>query len=651
MIRNSFSKIKSNKINPALNNVPIFKFRRNLQYKPIETSNIIRIGHKMTQVIDKKRQKYLEKKIQEEKFSNSFRQSRRLLIACSNPNFNHYTGQAYKNFSERNFASYGWRNRRSAGQYFTINAISSHPSLIDNQKLKNEREEMIEFNDTFLNPLLIQILTKKIQFHQPTLIQFLGINKILLRQSHQLIVAETGGGKTLAYSLPIIECCVLMKKNLDKLNIKQANNQPKCIILVPTRELAFQVYQTFNILINFNDSLSAQNESEENWLENFKNLNVIIDLHKAQIKAKELVTGIQLNSFDQNQMKPIDVLITTPGQLEDRLANKTFNSAFLRHVVLDEADTLLDDSFSSTTLKCLNSLGMSFDLPNVELLLSHSNEENDSDKLEALRRDQFSISLEKKLKDPSVQLLFVSATVPRDLKNILNDLINSETSLNTISTSKINRLMLHVPQKFIRTNAARRTQQLIELIEKDLGKKNIQRTIMIFTYRTKTAIYVYKLLKEKNIECEILTKQLNNQDRSKVVDNFFNGKVRVLVCTDIASRGWDTLNVNHVINFEMPQFIADYLHRVGRVGRINAHKYSGSGAQVTNFIINRFEVDLVWNIERSLRLDTELHNINANVKRLYKYSYSNKDEIDNSQYIKKNDHLASQQNTQDNFNF
>lgn len=144
---------------------------------------------------------------------------------------------------------------------------------------------------------------------------------------------------------------------------------------------------------------------------------------------------------------------------------------------------------------------------------------------------------------------------------------------------------------------------------------------MIFAHNTSTAAYVSKVLKENQIDCELLTKNVNNQHREEIVSKFFNGQCRVLCCTDIASRGWDTLHVNHVINFDMPTFIADYLHRVGRVGRLNGHKHGGSGGLVTNFITNRFEVDLVWNIERSVRLGVELQNVNANIKRLYKYSY------------------------------
>ena len=175
--------------------------------------------------------------------------------------------------------------------------------------------------------------------------------------------------------------------------------------------------------------------------------------------------------------------------------------------------------------------------------------------------------------------------------------------------------MFHVPQKFIRTNGTKRVDLLLELVRKELSKANGKRTIMIFSHRTSTAAFVSKLLKENNIECELLIKTLTNAQRETVVSKFFKGETRILCCTDIASRGWDTLHVNHVINFEMPQFISDYLHRVGRVGRLNHRKHGGSDALVTNFITKRYEVDLVWNIERSVRLGVNLDNVDANIKR------------------------------------
>lgn len=124
---------------------------RQLKYKPIETDNKITIGHKMTQALEKKRQKYLLKKMNDGKYAPN----KRLLIAAYNPHFHHYTNQVYRDFSERNLASYGWKNRRSRGKYFTINPIGSHPSLIDATKTRTNNDKLIELENMGLNECLI----------------------------------------------------------------------------------------------------------------------------------------------------------------------------------------------------------------------------------------------------------------------------------------------------------------------------------------------------------------------------------------------------------------------------------------------------------------------------------------------------------------
>lgn len=611
--------------------------RRGLKYEPIKAEHKIEMGHKMTQVVEKKRLNYVKRREQTDKYSNvNVKPTRRLLIACSNPVFNHYTGQAYKNFSERDLASFGWKNRHSAGRYFTVNPINtggSHPSLIDSSRLRNEHDSVIEFADLYLNPTLIDRLAR-LNILRPTYVQYLSMQRILSRQKHFMLIAETGGGKTLSYGAPMIEFAIRLKHLIERLNLKRDLHHPIGVVLVPTRELAYQVYKFFNQLITSPTDLDSTSipEEQRSYVDYLNNLNVVIDLHPGQIKAKEIVTNEKLNSLE-NAQKPVDILITLPGQLEDRLAKNQLNSAYLRQFVVDEADTLLDDSFSRVTMKCLNKLKLNLLLPQVdENLLTNGEEESNDEKM-----IKFYLSLDERLRDPSVQLIFSSATVPSELRRFLENLVNMETQMETIKTNKINRLMLHVPQKFIRTNGKKRPELLLELVKKELDRKHTQRTLMIFCYRSKTALYVAKYLKENNVDCELLTKALTNRQREAVVSRFFNQHVRVLCCTDIASRGWDTVHVNHVINFEMPQYIADYLHRVGRVGRLNYAKNNGSNGLVTNFIVNRFDAELVMNIEKSLRLGNELDNVNANIKRLYKNSYMLDDEREEVKQVKLDD--------------
>ena len=341
------------------NNQHLKSIYRNLKYTPIETPNKITVGSKMMQVIEKKQQKYELDKIKNRNYEP--KSTSKLLIACSNKQFNHYTGQAYKNFSERNLASFGWRNRASRDQYFTINSLGSNSSL-------NILNPIIDkMNDLKINPILKDLLKKNFNISFLTNIQFLSINEILNREDHLSMLAETGGGKTLAYAIPTIEMCIQMNFILNKMKLERDHSSPLCIVLVPTRELVFQIYDVFKRLTNIPVDLQVGNYSE--YVDCLRNLNIQIDMHENQIKAKrkqnpQLKIDCVDDGHEESTARPLDILITMPGQLESRLVprKKKFDSTYLKSFILDEADTLLDDSFNEVTLKCLNLLELNFDL-------------------------------------------------------------------------------------------------------------------------------------------------------------------------------------------------------------------------------------------------------------------------------------------------
>ena len=135
------------------------------------------------------------------------------------------------------------------------------------------------------------------------------------------------------------------------------------------------------------------------------------------------------------------------------------------------------------------------------------------------------LKLDESLKDPSTQMMFASATVPHNLRRVLEQSFDWNTQLRTIKTSRINRLMLHVPQKFIRTNGTKRPNQLLELVNREREKVNNSK-IMVFCYKTKTAQFVTMFLKENGVEnVDMLSKKLNN----RCGDNFCNLIVPVYI--------------------------------------------------------------------------------------------------------------------------
>ena len=448
-----------------------------------------------------------------------------------------------------------------------------------------------------------------------------------------------------AYILPILETCVRLKNLVAESSLKRTHRQPIALVLVPTRELVRQVHSvisklTANVKSATRGVRGAGDECASPFIQTLHGLNVVCDAQREHNNDDTTTTN---RTHDQQTGEGIDILVTTPGQLQRRMQNEStrINSVYMRHVVVDEADTLLDDSFSELTLKCLRELNL-----NLEL----SRRRPEADEL-AATSELKAVFETNRLKEPSTQLVLVSATVPRDMNTILRGTIDAQHELRRISTSGSNRLLLVTPQRFFRMSTPRRLAHLLDTLRQELGdgpsdaesaaktKKATPRrgSIMIFANDTNAAVYVSKALGENGIECDLLVQGRYNRDA--IVRRFFgNGDddkdkrtPRILVCTDIASRGWDTTHVAHVINYEMPRFVADYLHRVGRVGRLG----SVPGGLVTSYVTRAFEAPLVQNIERSVRLDIELENVDANAKRFYKRAYeqdSNNNNDNNSSF-------------------
>lgn len=138
-------------------------------------------------------------------------------------------------------------------------------------------------------------------------------------------------------------------------------------------------------------------------------------------------------------------------------------------------------------------------------------------------------------------------------------------------------------------------EKLIHLLKEEMEKRvkiEDKSGILIFTNKGKACYYVSKLLAENGIENLALKGESTFEERQKNFEAFQRGESNVLVCTDLGSRGLDTTRVSHVINFEFPLRMSDYIHRVGRTGRVG-----GMAGRCTNFIGNKYEVPLVQQIE------------------------------------------------------
>ncbi|GBP83130.1 Probable ATP-dependent RNA helicase DDX28 [Eumeta japonica] len=369
-------------------------------------------------------------------------------------------------------------------------------------------------------------------FSLPTVIQAKAIPSIL-NGYNTLVTAETGCGKTLAYLLPVLQNVIEWKPYVKSDDF----NSPLAVIITPSRELADQIGEV------------AQNLAQR------LNLNVTT-----------LVGGKTKQKIMNPPIEYSDILITTLGAYSKLVTTGIYKIHNVHHVVLDEADTLLDDSFSEKLTYLLQKFNM-----------QHKRE--------------------IKLPPEGCQLTLVSATMPVELPDIASKFVDPE-SIKTISTANIHRILPHVPQKFIRLGKAQKPLELLKLVQADV---NLERPVMIFSNKTSTCDFVSMFLNENNIECVNINGKMAVPIKLGKYDLYRTGKVNVLSCTDVASRGLDTIKTQHIINYDFPLYTADYIHRCGRTGRLG----SPAGCSVTNFVAWPREINQVQKIEILARVDIE----------------------------------------------
>nr|CAD7201367.1 unnamed protein product [Timema douglasi] len=355
----------------------------------------------------------------------------------------------------------------------------------------------------------LQVLTPKLELKNKGC---LGVPTIL-SEKNTLLAAETGCGKTLAYLLPVIQQILSLQHQVpeDKLN------SPLALVVTPNRELATQI---------------------------------------------GVITGGRTKRTMMNpSFEKIDLLIATLGTLSKLTTTGIYNMSRVRHIILDEADTLLDDSFNEKLCHFLRR----FTFHHIPGVIA----DNDNSK--------------------RVQLSLISATMPTSLPEILGEVVAMD-SLVKVTTSHLHMLLPHVPQKFLRLGRTQKPEQLLKLVKADSANKE---PVIVFSNKATTCDWVSMFLNENGVKCVNFNGEMAYVLRQGKFKQFQDGEVNVIACTDIGSRGLNTIRVKHVINYDFPLYMADYIHRCGRTGRVGSSK----DGHVTNFVAGDLEVNLVQEIE------------------------------------------------------
>lgn len=225
--------------------------------------------------------------------------------------------------------------------------------------------------------------------------------------------------------------------------------------------------------------------------------------------------------------------------------------------------------------------------------------------------------------------------MPTNVEESLELIIDTNT-LDEAVSPYLHKIMPNITQKFVRTRKSQRPIQLLSIVKKDLDKK---RPIIVFSNKRETCDFISMFLNDYGIECISLNKSHLEKIRRQQFKKFQTGQANVLSATDLSSRGLDTKRVcnilhqfmllskmrneiylffvhcfqaRHVINYDFPMYISDYIHRCGRIGRVS----SANNCFVTNFITSLPELELLKKIEHSARTKFVLPDVNANINKI-----------------------------------
>jgi ATP-dependent RNA helicase RhlE len=227
--------------------------------------------------------------------------------------------------------------------------------------------------------------------------------------------------------------------------------------------------------------------------------------------------GVGYKPQIQTLAKGLDILVATPGRLMDHIQQKAFTLNRVEVFVLDEADRMLDLGFAKTIRKIAAGL------------------------------------------PAKLQNLFFSATMPPPIRKLANELLRSPVEVSvTPQATTADRL----EQRVIRTSRAHKRAVLLNLLEDEAMTRTI-----VFTRTKRGADRVGRQLAVAGIPTGVIHGDRSQQQRVRAISDLKDGRIRVLVATDIAARGIDIEGVSHVVNFEFPDLPESYVHRIGRTAR------------------------------------------------------------------------------------
>ena len=345
---------------------------------------------------------------------------------------------------------------------------------------------------------------QKLHYDLMTPIQQIIIPYILLKKDC-LGCAQTGSGKTIAFLLPLIN--LMLKEGPPKddnkylktnSNYNLSCSYPVMLILVPTRELAEQIFKEARKVC-----------------------------YKTGIIVTRCYGGVKLDNQIRELKQGSDIVIGTPGRIIELIEKRFLYLKLIQYLVIDESDRMLDMGFEHQ----MNDIVFNSQMPD---------------------------------KNNRVNYMF-SATIPKNVIEISKKFMREECYLisnkNNFDKNEYN-TNENVEQKIYYVEDNDKIGKLHEIFQK------IQGNAIIFLETKKSVDNLENFLSKRNYNVLAIHGDKPQIQRQEAIRLFSNGEVPILIATDVASRGLDFPNVSYVFNFDMPKNIEDYIHRIGRTGRV-----------------------------------------------------------------------------------